>query len=52
MLSKGGLINYKCPMCGSQHITKQKMYGANKGACSSCHTYWPWRTRIKLRVSK
>lgn len=54
MLSKGGLIEYLCPVCQSPDIRQGKMYGQNSGFCKSpeCNTWWPWKSRIKKSVNE
>lgn len=52
MLSKGHKIEYRCPHCNSINIEPITLWWQPcSGECFDCHTYWPWRNRIKESIN-
>ena len=66
MLSKGKKIVYKCPNCQSEDIVKVSIFPQSfysdgsvlmyhtrrSGNCNQCHTWWPWKDRVKVSIRK
>lgn len=50
MKSKGGKIEWQCPLCKSSDIAHITFPGKDSGECYSCNTWWPWKTRIKISL--